>query len=322
MAGETIETGGAQAPITPGDRLQNAAFRAALGAARALPYAARIRAFGTLAARVLAPATRIGTRIDQNLSYVFPEMPVAARARIAREAADGIGRTTAEFYSGRELMRRMARVTPTGPGLAALQAARAEGRPVLLMSAHFGNYFAARACLLARGIESDGFIRPMANPLVNRHYVAAMEALGGEALLQGPAGIKGLISALRRGRAVMLLNDLYVGTGVELPFLGRPAMTSTAPAEIAARTDALMIPVFGIRRPDGLSFDVALDAPLPQGDVLQTTRAYNAAVEARIRAHPGQWLWSHRRWKRKWNKGKDLPDDLHPAELPARRARL
>lgn len=321
MAEETRDRGDTDARPTPGDRLENAAFRAALGAARALPYAARIRAFGTLAARVLAPTTRIGTRIDQNLCYIFPDMPRAERRRIARAAADGMGRSTAEFYSGPELMQRMARVAPAGPGLAALEAARDAGRPVLLMSAHFGNYFAARACLLARGIESDGFIRPMANPLVNRHYVAAMEALGGRALLQGPAGIKGLISALRRGRAVMLLNDLYVGTGVELPFLGRPAMTSTAPAEIAARTGALMIPVFGIRRPDGLSFDVALDAPLPQGDALETTRAYNAAVEARIRADPGQWLWSHRRWKRKWNRGKGLSGDLHPAELPARRAR-
>jgi len=279
------------------DRVVDLGLRGLISGARLLPYRQRVAAFGAVTARVVAPLTRLGPRIGQNLSHVYPTMAEDDRRRLARRIADSIGRQFIEAYCPHDLARRMAQVTPTGPGVAALAAARADGRPVLLMSAHFGNYVAARACLLARGYAIDGFIRPMANPFVNAHYVATMEALGGRALLQGPGGVKALISRLRKGGMVMMLNDLYVGSGVELPFLGRPARTSTAPAEIAARTGATIIPFFGTRLEDGLGFSVDLDAPLPQGDPLETTRAYNAAVEARVRAHPEQWFWVHRRWK-------------------------
>jgi len=287
-----------------------------------LPYPARVRFGGSVFAGVVAPFTRMGARIDENLSFIYPDLSAARRRRLARAAARQAGRLLMENYSSRDLAMRMAGTAPVGPGLPALAEARETGRPVLLLTGHLGNYEAARACLVARGYRIGGLYRPMANALVNRHYVATMEAIGGPIFPQGRAGTKGLIAHLRSGGMAMLLNDLYTGAGVELPFLGRPAMTSIHPAEIALRTGALVIPVFGIRRADGLSFDVEVEAPLPQGDPLETTRAYNDRVSDRIRAHPEQWFWMHRRWKRKWNHGEGMEPDLHPAELPSRRSRL
>ncbi|MEM9901592.1 MAG: lysophospholipid acyltransferase family protein [Pseudomonadota bacterium] len=304
------------------DRLQNIAVRGLIGAALALPFTWRVRAFGWLTARGIAPLTKLGPRIDENLSFIYPEMPVAARKRLGRLSADRTGRLMIELYSWRDLDRRMAHVTPTGPGWPVFLEATDAGRPILLMTGHFGNYLAARACLIRRGHAIGGFYRPMENRYFNRHYLAAMAATGGPVFPDTASGTKGLIRFLRRGGAAMLLNDLYIGSGVDLPFLGQPAMTSTSPAEIAARTNALMIPIWGVRRADGVSFTVELDAPLPLGDATEATRAYNAAVEARIRADPAQWFWMHRRWKRKWNKGRALGDDLHPAQLPKRRSRL
>lgn len=302
-------------------RAQDLGMRALLRTARTLPYARRIHTAGSLARSIL-PRTRIGRRIAQNLDYVFPDWTEARRRDVARASADNLGRVIVEFYSGQELADRMRPVAPAGPGLAALAEARDAGRPVLLLGAHFGNYFAARACLLAHGFEIDGFIRPMANPLVDRHYVAAMEALGGRAIKQGPTGTRALLTALKSGRIVMMLNDLYVGSGVEMPFFGRPAMTSLAPAQLAARTGAAMIPFFGIRQPDGLSFTVEIDAPLPMDDPEATTEAYNAAVADRVARYPAQWFWLHRRWKRKWNKGQGLSPGLHPAQIPSRRSKV
>jgi len=303
-------------------RIQDAAVRGLIATALSLPYATRIRLFGQLSARLAAPATKLGRRIDENLSFIYPDMPVPERRRLGRTTADRIGRMIIEMYSWRDLATRMAAVPPTGPGWEAFQAAQAEGRPVFLVTGHFGNYLAARASVEGRGHLVGGLYRPMENPYFNRHYVDAMVAGGGPVFADTVAGMKGLMRYMRGGGAVMLLNDLYIGSGVEMPFLGQPAMTSTSPAEIAQRVGALMIPIWGTRQADGLSFSVELEAPLPMGDPVGTTLAYNRSTEARIRAHPEQWFWMHRRWKKKWNKGKGLEETLHPAQLPSRRSRL
>ncbi len=317
-----MATNSTDARMHAADRAADLALRGLVGTARLLPYPARIRFGGAVFAGAVAPVTRMGARIEENLSFIYPDLPAADRLSLARAAARQAGRLLMENYSSRALAARMAGATPRGPGLSALAEAHGEGRPVLLLSGHFGNYEAARACLVARGYRIGGLYRPMANARVNRHYVATMEAIGGPIFPQGRAGTKGLIAHLRAGGMAMLLNDLYTGAGVELPFLGRSAMTSTHPAEIALRTGALAIPVFGTRRADGLSFDVEVEAPLPQGDPVETTRAYNDRVSARIEAHPEQWFWMHRRWKRKWNHGEGMEPGLHPAQLPSRRSKL
>ncbi|MEM1430509.1 MAG: lauroyl acyltransferase [Pseudomonadota bacterium] len=302
--------------------LNDMAVRAFLGTASLLPYETRVRALGAFSARILAPTSRFGRRIDENLSFVFPQMSAAERERIGRASADGLGRLAIEIFSWRDLKARMAPVDPVGPGVAALAQAHKDKRPVLLMTGHYGNFVAPCPSLIARGYPVGGLYRPLSNEAFNRRYVAAMEALGGPTFATTARGMKNLLGYLRKGGMVLVLNDLYIGTGTEMPFLGQPAMTSLAPAEIAARVDALMIPVWGTRQADGLSFTVDVDAPLPMGDPAETIRAYNAAVEARIRAHPEQWFWVHRRWKKKWNKGKGMQGDLHPAQLPSRRSRL
>ena len=54
---------------------------------------------------------------------------------------------------------------------------------------------------------------------------------------------------------------------------------------------------WGTRQPDGLSFDVALEEPIPHGDPVAMIKEATRRLEARVRARPGQWFWVHRRWK-------------------------
>jgi KDO2-lipid IV(A) lauroyltransferase len=94
----------------------------------------------------------------------------------------------------------------------------------------------------------------------------------------------------------VLLFDIYA-RGARLPFLGQNAKTSLSSAELALRYNALIIPFFGIRQPDGLSFKIELDAPIPHTKPSEMVIAMNQALEARIKDHPHQWFWFHRRFK-------------------------
>jgi KDO2-lipid IV(A) lauroyltransferase len=75
-------------------------------------------------------------------------------------------------------------------------------------------------------------------------------------------------------------------------------MTSTAAAEWALKYDALLVPAYGIRQPDGIAFEVFVDAPVDHGDPSAMTQALNDSLERQVRERPGQWFWMHRRWGR------------------------
>ena len=277
--------------------LQNLVLRALIGALLMLPYRWRVPLCGAIFARVIAPLAGYTPRIRDNLARIFPDMPAAEVARMCRAVPDNVGRSVIEIYSGAEFSARMAAAPIQGAGLAALEQARATGRPVVLVTGHFGNYDASRAALRARGFEVGGLYRPMTNRYFNAHYVAAMSAIGTPVFARGRQGMAGMIRFLRAGGMLGIVQDQHMNSGVPLTFFGHPALTALSAAELALKYDALLIPTYATRRPTGLDFDILVDAPIPHGDALTMTQALNDHLEAHVRQHLDQWFWIHKRWK-------------------------
>jgi len=89
---------------------------------------------------------------------------------------------------------------------------------------------------------------------------------------------------------------------VFVPFFGRPASTPTGPARIALATGAAMIMGTIARRADGghlLQIEPPFEPPSGKSDeaVAELTRQHTARLEARVRQHPWNWFWLHKRWK-------------------------
>ncbi|NCO87616.1 MAG: lysophospholipid acyltransferase family protein [Rhodobacterales bacterium] len=280
-----------------GDWITDRILRGLIALALALPYAARVRLMGWLMRRVIGPLAGYRRRARENLALIWPDMPPAHRNSIADAAIDNAGRTLIENYANRELAHRMAGARVQGDGLQALAAARAAGRPVIFVTGHFGNYEAPRHVLAAQGHVIGGLYRAMSNPFFNSHYAATMAGVSGPVFEKGRRGTMGFARFLKSGGMATILFDVHDSSGEMIPFLGRPAPTSTSAATLALRFDALLLPYFGIRQPDGLGFDILVEAPIAHSDPVTMTAAMTARLEAQIAAHPGQWFWVHRRWK-------------------------
>lgn len=290
MAVRSDKSGRIGAWIT--DRL----IRAALWLVLSLPFDARRSLAATLMTRIVAPLAGWRKRIRENLALVRPDLPEAEVARLVRDVPRSIGRTLAELYSGPEFVARVAREPLQGAGVAALEEAHRTGRPVLLVTGHLGNYDAIRGGLIARGYRVGGLYRPMDNPFFNHHYVAAISRIGTPLFPRGRKGLADMVRFLKGGGMVGVVLDQSMGDGAILRFFGHEALTALSPAEMALRYDALVVPTYGIRRPDG-GFDMVIEAPIPHGDPETMTQALNDSLEAQVRAHMDQWLWTHRRWK-------------------------
>ena len=280
-----------------GHHLTNAFIVGLIRLALVLPYKARIAFVGWVVQHVIGPVAGYRARALDNLAMIWPQMPQERRAEIASKCLNNVGRSFIENYSARDFPKRMAKNTPTGAGVAALEKAAEQGKPVILVTGHYGNYEAMRACLVARGYDIGGLYRNMKNPYFNAHYVQTMEAFGGPVFPQGRRGTAGFVRHLKDGGQLVLLFDQHVFGAPALDFLGQPANTALSAAELALRYDALLIPFYGIRQADGVSFDTVLEAPVPHSDAVTMTQALNDSLTARVKADPEQWFWVHRRWR-------------------------
>jgi predicted LPLAT superfamily acyltransferase len=134
-----------------------------------------------------------------------------------------------------------------------LRDAVAEGRGVLLLTAHLGNWEAAGALLsrLNVPINVTGFDRETAavRELLNRASKATFRLLP---LTGSPTDAIPLVAALRRGEVVAMLGDRPYGSpSAEVPFLGGTAAFPIGAYMLAAIAGAPLVPVFSLSEPGG-----------------------------------------------------------------------
>lgn len=267
-----------------------------------LPYETRVSVTGWVAGRLIAPLKPMkGMReqIRANLAHVFPDMPRAEVERLCRAVPGNFARSFIEMFSGAEFTRRAAATPIEGPGYAAVLEAHQAGRPVILVTGHIGSADAVRAALTSRGLPVGLLYQPMKQQKLNRRYTAALEATGKPIFPRSRTGMAEMIRFLRKGGILGMVIDQAENLGlIELDFLGKPARTPLSAAEIALKYGALLVPVYGLRQPDGLSFRIVIEAPIPHGDPRAMTQAFNDSLGAQIRANMDQWLWTYPRWRR------------------------
>jgi KDO2-lipid IV(A) lauroyltransferase len=171
-----------------------------------------------------------------------------------------------------------------------------EGKGVVLVTAHLGQPHIAGQLIVARGVPGTVIVEqlepPQLHALVARirgHFGLHMVALGAHAL-------RDAVTALRRQELVVILCDRDVaGTGEVIPFFGHPTRVTTAPAALARRTGAMVLPTIAYRA--GLFHGYAIvDEPFfvdrtsdPPEDVLAATQRIMDGIERSIRVHPEQW---------------------------------
>ncbi|WP_209427341.1 lysophospholipid acyltransferase family protein [Pararhodobacter sp. SW119] len=269
----------------------------ALTLSRRRRFEKRSRALGSAVGWVLRWVPPARRRFDREVVQVFPDMPHADRVRLGGEMGRRMGQTLFEIYHCAEFQTRLEQFHAAGPGLMALDAARAAGKGAIIVSGHFGQWEAVRAVLTARGMETGAVYRRQKNRHFQRRLLAGIEAGGKPILETGTIGTKALVRHLRAGGFIAILLDEKYPEGTRLPFLGRPALTSLAAAQLALKYDLPMVPAYGTRRDDGGSFDVHFEAAIPHTDAQTMMQAFNDSLSARIRAHPDQWYWLLGRWQ-------------------------
>jgi KDO2-lipid IV(A) lauroyltransferase len=290
------------------DRLRGAAAGGLVALTRALPREAALRlaaGAGRMLARSGGPRTAVALC---NLRIAFPEWRESERRALLEAAFANAARGFAEFAHLGTLTPGALRELADIEGWENLERAR-DASPtgsVICLTAHYGSWELLVAIMAAHDIEISLIHRSRDNPLIDRVMARLREQMGVELLPLGTAA-RGALRALRAGRVLALTFDQNAprSAGVFVPFFGRLASTRDAPARLAMRTGASVLPVFAERLEDGQRHRVRILPHLElvpengdrQAAVLENVARMTAAVEAAIRRSPEQWTWTHRRWR-------------------------
>jgi len=265
------------------------------------PAAAEI--LGRAAGRL---AYRLGWRrrvVEEQIARAFTERDadwVATTARACFEHVGCEGLSLAPLLRGgldavRDRIERF-------EGLDELRGAVGEGRGVVMVSGHFGNWELAGSTLAAYGFPVDAVMQKLKNPRLTA-FIRQIRTRLGMGLINRVDAWDPMMDSLAAGRVVAFVADQDARhRGVFVPFFGRPASTHRAPALLALRAGA---PLFvggvcrtGARRYRAWTVRLHSAPGLGvKGQVAELTRRWTAELERRIRLYPEQYFWHHRRWK-------------------------
>lgn len=223
--------------------------------------------------------------------------------RLARANFVHYGLLVVEFFRIRLLTTSPLESTVRLEGENHLRAALAEGKGVLILSAHLGAYDLSVVALALRGFPLMIVSKPSKAKGIERFWMEERSVPGLQISLSHDS-VRGILRALREGMAVVFVLDQHASAEqVWVDFFGRPASTLPAPAVLTRRTGAPVVPVFTHRAPDGTHVIEIHPALVfeERGDrdwtTVHNTQRYTAVIEAAIRKRPEQWTWIHRRWK-------------------------
>jgi len=271
---------------------------------RALPHRA-VRPLGRRLGELAWLADWRHRRVARdNVAQALPELDAAARGRLVRECFRHFGGAVLDAVSVTrfdlvELCRRL-----TLEGWGHVEEAEARGHGVFFLSAHLGYWEIAAYPPGIYGGPLHVVGRPMDNPLLDRELARLRRRFGNELIPKHGAARRMLRVNRRRGRVGILIDQrVPKQSAIEVPFFGRPALTSPLLAQLSIRTGTPVVPIFGYPEPRGRYRFVArpvIEAPegveATPDAVHDLTREYLRVTEEEIRKAPEMWLWMHRRW--------------------------
>jgi KDO2-lipid IV(A) lauroyltransferase len=183
--------------------------------------------------------------------------------------------------------------------------ARARGKGVLFLTAHFGAWELSAFTHSMHGHWMHIVMRPMDNVYLDR-MIGDYRTRYGNKTVDKNDFVRGLLSAMKANEVVGILMDTNMTPpqGIFVDFFGIPACTASGLARIALRTDAAVVPGFTIWDPAlgkyRLRFDPAVELVRTgelEADIKANTQRFTSIIEDYVRKYPEQWLWVHRRWK-------------------------
>ena len=185
-------------------------------------------------------------------------------------------------------------------GLENLNKIKREKRRAVFISGHFNNFELMALQIEKAGINLCAIYRPLNNVFLNKTMEEIRENfICKNQIKKGRSGTRQIIENIKKGNSVALMIDQRVREGIKINFFGKPASTTTIPAQLIKKYKCDLVPIYIERRKNNY-FKMFVSEPIKIGNnksIKEITEHLNKILEKMILKNVDQWIWTHDRWK-------------------------
>ena len=260
------------------------------------------RIFSSFLFNKIGPVVKSKDIIDGNLDRFIGSYNDSKKEAIKKEMWSNYGKTFVEYLFLKRFRKNNSHIKIKGTEI--LQKIIKKNKPVIFVSGHFANFELMSMELTKRNIKLATIYRPLNNFFINpfmeyvrRKYVCKNQ------IKKGLPGVKDAINYIKNNFSVALMIDQRVSEGQKIPFFENMALTTTLPAQLATKYKLDIVPIY-VARDEKDNFEIEIYEPIKnlneqssETDKLDLTIKLNKVLERMISKDPGQWIWTHNRWK-------------------------
>ncbi len=247
---------------------------------------------------LIGPFFRSNKIINKNLKIFSSTISLKEKSRIVKDMWSNYGKTFIEYIFLNRFRRENKFVILDGEENL-LQIAK-ENKPVIFISGHFANFELMSMEITKRNISLATIYRPLNNIFINpfmeflrRKYVCKNQ------IKKGINGVRETIEFIKKNHCIALMIDQRISEGEKINLFNQPALTTTLPSQLSIKFNLEIVPVYIERIKDNkfkIEFQKRIN-PKNFRDKLELSRELNKVLEKMILRNPGQWIWTHNRWK-------------------------
>ena len=260
---------------------------------------------GEIIGKYFGPLFRKKTIAKKNILIAFPDLNEKSINEMIERMWKNIGRIFGEYiHINKFSIIDQKKIKIVFANKNNFELLKKNNKPVVFFSGHFANFELMAKCLQELGFNIGAIYRPLNNIFLNpimefirKKYICPIQ------IEKGSNGTKKLIKHISTNGPLALMIDQRLSSSIRVPFFNQPASTTTTPAQLAIKYDALLIPVF-LKRLEKTNFEFFIEEPLVinrtsdyDKDIFNITQIMNKKIEEFIKRDPAHWLWSHDRWK-------------------------
>ncbi|CAO6128229.1 HtrB Lauroyl/myristoyl acyltransferase [Candidatus Pelagibacterales bacterium] len=260
---------------------------------------------GEIIGKYFGPLFRKKTIAKKNILIAFPDLNEKSINEMIERMWKNIGRIFGEYiHINKFSIIDQKKIKIVFANKNNFELLKKNNKPVVFFSGHFANFELMAKCLQELGFNIGAIYRPLNNIFLNpimefirEKYICPIQ------IEKGSNGTKKLIKHISTNSPLALMIDQRLSSSIRVPFFNQPATTTTTPAQLAIKYDALLVPVF-LKRLEKTNFEFFIEEPLIinrtsdyDKDIFNITQIMNKKIEEFIKRDPAHWLWSHDRWK-------------------------
>tara|TARA_B110000967_G_scaffold78870_1_gene81519 strand:- start:8659 stop:9528 length:870 start_codon:yes stop_codon:yes gene_type:complete len=250
----------------------------------------------------IGPLIKSGQVVDGNLNKFIGSYNRDKKAKIILEMWSNYGKTFVEYLFLKKFKKNNLHIKIKGENI--LKNIIDKKKPVIFVSGHFANFELMSMELTKRNINLATIYRPLNNFFLNpfmeyvrRTYVCKHQ------IKKGIPGVKSAISYIKNNFSIALMIDQRVSEGKKLSFFKELALTTTLPSQLSIKYKLEIVPIH-ISRDLNDNFEMEIFEPVnfannndSETAKLDMSIQLNKILEKMISKNPGQWIWTHNRWK-------------------------